>query len=172
MKDSKLQRIIFLDIDGPIINKPCYYIDPRCSLDRSVMNTQAIGYVNRLAEIVEAKIVTNSTHNSYLIEDLLTGDKRDLRKDLIKWGMKEDLFHTAWCTSFPDNATSNFDSHTRLDAIEDWQEDNGECDWICFDDDKFTFRKNLIVVDFEIGIDNSSYRKAGKFWGVRKEPIF
>lgn len=171
MNDDKLQRIIFIDIDGPIINTPCFYIDPMCSVNRSVMNTQAIGYVNRLAQVVNAKIVTNSTHNSYLVEDILTGEKHDLKRDLIKWGMKEDLFHTAWRTGFPDNAKFNANSHRRMDAIEDWQEANGECDWICFDDDKFTTRKNLIVIDFETGIDHAAYRKAGKFWGIRKEPI-
>lgn len=167
-----MQKIIFIDIDGPIINTPIYSVDPRCSMERSTMNTQAIGYICELVKLSDAKIVTNSTHNTHDVEDLLTGEKRTLKQDLIKWGLKEEWFHENWHTSYPFPNGSRFSEHTshrRMKAIDEWQEVNGEVDWVCFDDEPFTEDPRLVVIDFERGIDFDAFSVALKQWNLKRK---
>lgn len=169
-----MDKIIFLDLDGPIINTPCYYLDSMASLHRTVLNTQALGYVVNLAKLAKAKIVTNSTHNSHDSEDA-NGVKHNLKEDLIKWMVPEELFHEDWCTTYPYPEGSKFSEHTdarRLRAIDQWMEKNGKADWIAFDDDPFvqgTLAARLMLVNFERGIDRELYYKACKFWNIDPE---
>ncbi len=163
-----MQRIIFIDIDGPIINTPCYWIDIAAGLDRSVLNTQAIGIINQIAIKANAKIVTNSTHNTHTVRS--TG--RNLRDDLIKWGMKEEYFHDDWKTEYPwpkdmrdsNDPTAIILEHRRMAAIKQWQEKNGDADWIAFDDDKFIDSERLFLIDFNNGICYEEYIKVKEYW--------
>jgi hypothetical protein len=161
------QRIIFIDIDGPIINRPCFYIDTYASVQRRVMNTQAIGYVNKLAQLANARIVTNSTHNNFTVPE--TG--RTLYDDLVKWGMKSSLIHTDWCTTFPwPDLVSDplFPTHRRLRGIMEWEQKNGDADWIAFDDEPFLDAGDarLMHVDFDRGIDYDLFMKACNHWNI------
>lgn len=166
---------MFLDIDGPIINTPCYYIDGFCSIKRTVMNTQAIGYVMRLAELANAYVVCNSTHNTHDIDDPLTGNKRDLKTDLIYWGMKPEVFHKDWRTTYPYpdgmKMSGHPEGHPRMVAINHWLKKNGDYDWIAFDDDWFTKEKNLILIDFDLGIDKKAFEKAKSFWNIKESEL-
>jgi hypothetical protein len=177
------QRILFIDIDGPVINTPMFYLDSNCSMGRTQMNTQALAYVVRLCKIAGAKIVTNSTHNTHNLTDPLTGSVRTLKDDLIRWGVPKDLFHDRWRTNYPGY-------RGRLSAIQDWINDVSDevnadappvdnindtysnIDWVCFDDEKFTNSNRLIVIDYDKGIDYAAYRKAAKVWGFRNDPIW
>ena len=96
-----MNKVIFLDIDGPIINTPMYFLDPNCSVHRTQMNTQAIAYVVKLASFAGAKIVCNSTHNTHDIENPLTGKLTNVKEDLIYWGVPLNLFHDDWKTTYP-----------------------------------------------------------------------
>jgi hypothetical protein len=171
MMNDSLQRIVFLDIDGPIINTPMFYLDPGASMLRAALNTQAIAYVKRLCKIANARLVTNSSHNYAVVDDPLTGAVRNLRQDLVTWGMPPDLFHVDWRTEYP-NPSGATDTTRRLKAIQNWQDANGEADWVCFDDENFTNDKRLIRIDFDAGIDYAAYRKASKVWGFRKDPLW
>lgn len=163
------QKIVFLDIDGPIINASCYYLDKMCSIRRTVMNQSALGYVQRLCQIADAKLVTNSTHNFHQYEDMLSSVNMTLQNDLIKFGIDKEIFHKDWRTKFPNPPGSKFSSssdHRRMLAINEWMERNGEADWICFDDDAFTDDPRLVVVDFETGIDYFAFRDACRLWEI------
>lgn len=155
-------RCLFLDIDGPIINTPCYYVDPECSINRSVMNTQAIGYVKRLVEKCGALVVLNTTHNVHDIEDPITSKVTDIKTDLIKWGMKAHEFHSDWKTEYPNPLNRKMSQHPRLTAVNNWLAKNGDHDWIAFDDDLF-HTQNQYLIDFELGVDYNAYR-----WAVEK----
>jgi hypothetical protein len=158
-----MQKIIFVDIDGPIINTPCYWVDSKASMHRSVLNTQSIGILNRLAKLADAKIVTNSTHNNFTVKE--TG--RTLKTDLIKWGLKEEYIHENWRTTFPwPDLESDplFPTHRRLRGIMEWEAANGQADWICFDDEPFVTDDRLFVIDFDCGIDYVVYVKVCKNW--------
>ena len=161
------QRIIFCDIDGPVINTPMFYLDHNCSMGRTQMNTQALAYVVRLCKIAGAKLVTNSTHNTHNLTDPLTGSVRTLKDDLVRWGVSPDHFHDHWRTDFPNYRGS------RQYAIDKWIDDKDyDVDWVCFDDEKFTDSNRLIVIDYDRGIDYAAYRKAAKVWGFRDDPIW
>lgn len=173
MVNDDLQRIIFLDIDGPLIPSPLYNIDRLCSLRRSVMSTVAIGCILNLCNRADAKIVTNTMHNYH---DTSTGD---LRNDLIEHGILETYFHNDWRTKFPyDNIGSDFMTdlhnitHPRLRAIQQWQHKNGNADWICFDDELFTDDKRLIHIDFDKGITTDERNKAFDLWGIKTAHLF
>jgi hypothetical protein len=165
-----MQKIIFLDIDGPVINTPCYWVDTSASVQRSVMNTQAIGIVNQLSKLSGAKIVTNSTHNNLTVHE--TG--RNLKQDLIKWGLMEELLHENWHTTMPRprRRVSAENSSKRMWGIDDWIEHNGEADWICFDDEPFTENPRLFVIDFVRGIDYDVYLKVCAFWNIKSKVVF
>lgn len=161
-----MDKAIFIDIDGPIINTPMYFLDPNCSLKRSVMNTQAIAYVVKLASFSGAKIVCNTTHNTHDIEDPLTGKVTNVKEDLIYWGIPPDLFHEDWMTTYPYPEYEEYGTHRRLRAIKEWMVKNGEVDWVAFDDDNFTDSEKLILIDFDRGIDYDAFRQAIKVWGL------
>lgn len=153
-----MQRIIFLDIDGPVISTPQHFMDYGCATKRSIVNTNAIGILNRLCNRAEAKIVTNSSHNYF---DTQTGD---LRADLIRHGIKSEHFHDDWRTKYPYHSKPMY--HSRESAILEWQDRNGEVDWICFDDIQFTESNRLMLVDFDRGIDYPLFLRALAYYKV------
>jgi hypothetical protein len=155
-------NLIFLDIDGPIINTPCFYIDPEASVSRTVMNTQAIGYVKRLVEKCGALVVLNTTHNVHDIEDPLTAKITNIKTDLIKWGMKDYEFHSDWQTEYPYPTNGKMSEHRRWTAVKNWLAKNGDHNWIAFDDDLF-HNQNQYLIDFRLGIDYDAYK-----WAVEK----
>lgn len=165
-----MQKIIFLDIDGPVIDTPCYFVDRMASLQRAVLNTGAIGWLNRLAQLSDAKIVTNSTHNNFTVKE--TG--RTLRDDLIKWGLKPEFIHEDWRTEFPWPDWGDGQSiHRRMKGIMGWMEKNGEADWIVFDDEPFIAASDgrLMHVDFDRGIDYNLFMKACSHWNINPKAI-
>lgn len=172
LEQSNMQRIMFLDIDGPVINTPCYWVDSMASLHRAVMNTQAIGILNKLAQLASAKIVTNSTHNHFTVRE--TG--RTLKNDLVKWGLKEIYLHENWCTSFPwPDLESDplHPTHRRLRGIMEWETANGQADWIAFDDEPFVDESDgrLMHIDFDRGIDYDVFLKVCAYWNLNPKAI-
>ncbi len=131
------------------------------------MNTHAIAYVKALARNAKASIVCNSAHNYYDIHDDVTGVMRDLRSDLIAWGLPAELFHTDWRTTFPDVGPSpSRKVHPRQRAIDDWLSRNGDHNWVAFDDEEFDVSGRQILIDFETGIDQAAFRKALSVWNL------
>ena len=140
-------RIIFLDIDGPVINIDAPVVVSELRLG---CNKNSIQLLNDLCLEVGAKIVTNSMHNYH------EPCGRTLKEDLIHWGLDENHFHDSWRTIFPDidytDVNSNVRGIGRLIAINQWIADNGPCDWVCFDDRKFTDSKQLVHIEYGDGI--------------------
>jgi hypothetical protein len=71
-----MNKVIFLDIDGPVIPID---VPVRESVYRTTYNPESIEYLNLLCEETGAKVVTNSMHN---YEDWMGGELRD---DLVSW---------------------------------------------------------------------------------------
>lgn len=156
-------NIIFLDIDGPVIPGPLYFLDPSVAAKRSLVSTIAIACLSSLTRTVGCKIVCNTMHNSHYVEG------RSIKDDLIRHGIDADAFHTDWQTVF---GQFNLGRHfSRMDAINEWLTRNGNHDWVCFDDEKFTTDKRLIHIDFDHGITFDKYRKALKAFGIRQTII-
>lgn len=142
-----MNKIVFLDIDGPVIDIDSPVIASELRLTH---NPQSIEMLNELCWKTGAKIVTNSMHNYNVPYD------STLRDDLIKWGVDEDYIHDQWRTIFPHVDYSKVNSPVRgigrLVAIETWLAENGNYDWICFDDRKFTDSHRLIHIEDGLGI--------------------
>ena len=169
------ERFCFLDIDGPVIPTQCYYIDRQASFQRIFSNV-AVHTVKRLLNVCDAKLVCNSTHN-YLMN---AATNTDLKTDLIAAGIPENKFADDWRTRFrihlhkeqygwiPLKEDYN---DNRLKAIDDWFARNlpegAEYEWICFDDDPFTTLPNLILIDFDRGVDLDAYKRALKQFGIK-----
>lgn len=142
-------NIIFLDVDGPLINLPLYHIDKMASHNRSVVSTTAIGYLAALCRDHDCKIVMNTMHNSIYTP---TGN---VKEDLIAHGLDPRFFHVSWKTQFPGHGS-------RLEAIEQWLSQNaGIREWVCFDDENIGHR-NQVMIDFNKGIDDDSFNEALK----------
>lgn len=151
------KRILFLDVDGPLIPSGMYIINMRASWER-LCSPICIAIVNRLCEDAGAKIVLNSTHSR---------DGAPAIADLTKAGIEEHRWHeTVPMTNYPNKLSGG----SRWEAIQDWQERCGEVNWVAFDDDNFTRDERLVLIDFDVGVTLQHYNQAAKLWGLK--PIF
>lgn len=155
--NGSVERIVFLDIDGPIINEPMFALDQMASMQRTQLNNQAIAFVKHICKCTGAKVVINSTHSDHVIAG------RTIKDDLMKWGLPEEYFHEDWKTTFPK-------SSSRINGFYLWLERHGNPDWVAFDDERFTTDKRLILVDEMRGIDYPYFRLAMKAFGFRQYP--
>jgi hypothetical protein len=158
-----MSRILFLDVDGPLIPSGMYLINRMASFQR-LCSPIAVAVVNRLCKESGAKIVMNSSHNND--DALLT--------DLIREGIEGDYFHKEWRTVFPAVVNGLRRDPPRFQAIQKWISENSNVgvDWICFDDYKFISdghpdANRLIYVDFDHGIHPGHYNEAAQIWNVK-----
>jgi hypothetical protein len=155
-----MQRIVFLDIDGPVIPGHLYTSAAKAGLaaNREIFDSNAVERLNRLCSSTGAKVVTNSMQN-YI--DYADGDLKD---DLVQAGLKVEYFHSVWRTAFP-RVDYSVDPNPRRGwgrwlGIRKWMDENGEADWICFDDRHWSDDSRLILVDFHDGITEDNYQYA------------
>jgi hypothetical protein len=152
--------VVFLDLDGPIIDLKTYKTNPIVSYYRTGGNSKAIENLVKLCDEFGLEIVTNSMHNYYQLGD------DTLQDDLVSWGIPVDLFHSDWRTIFPKVNYKEIKSTVRgigrLYAIEQWIKEHPGYNWICFDDRKFTEDPRLIHISRENGIDQGYYEQARK----------
>jgi hypothetical protein len=153
-----MNNIVFLDIDGPIIPTPLYYLDSSCSLKRSRMDHSALGWIVFVLKAANAKLVTNSSHNYHIVDEL---DHRDLRSDLIAHGIPKELFHENWRTRF-----GSWGSRSRMMTIVEWIEENACDNWVVFDDVEVTDNGKQVLIDFNKGICRDDAYKALEILGV------
>jgi hypothetical protein len=156
-KEEKMQRIIFLDIDGPVIPAGMYLIDRKCSFDRRA-SPVCIATINHLCKNSGAKIVMNTTHNMH---------GGTMLSDMAREGIKPDYMHwSAPMTQYPQTS--------RWLAIQMWESDNGKADWVALDDAPFTQDERLILIDFNVGVHPGHYNEICelKDWGMSKVFIF
>lgn len=146
------KRIVFLDIDGPMIPSGMFLIEKQCSFDR-MFSRIPVAVINHLCEESGAQIVMNTTHN-------LHGGT--MLSDVVREGIKEKYLHpTAPMTTYPQN--------NRWWAIQMWVQDNGPIDqWVAIDDAPFTKDERLILIDFNQGLHPGHYNVIADMWGLTK----
>jgi hypothetical protein len=148
------ERIIFLDIDGPMIPASFYLVNVDCSHYRKFPETQ-IALLSALCERSGAKIVFNTTHNQdwewappihYALE------AHGLERDHIR--------ETNFKTDYP--------SLDRDLAVKKWlAENNPDADWLALDDSKFTTDDRLIWVDPDAGITLQHLNEIADRWSLK-----
>lgn len=154
-------KVIFLDIDGPVISNGVPIEDSDLRLTHL---PEAIDLLNKLCKDTGAKIVTNSNHNYNMVEGY------SLKDDLITWGIEPEYFHEDWRTCFPYIDYSKVKNETRgigrFIAIDKWHEKNGSSEWVCFDDRKFTISFRLIHITDSYGLRQEHIDKAIEVLGL------
>ena len=144
-------RIIFLDVDDPLIPTHLYFEDVLVSHNLSMASTVAIALMNRLCKISQAKIVMNITHNN----------NNKLIDKLTHLGIKAINFHEDCRTDYP--------NHTRKDAVDGWLYKHKNVEkFIIFDDVYFYDRISQIVIDFDSGIMYKDYIAALKHFELEE----
>lgn len=149
------EKIIFLDIDGPMIPTTMYLIDKMCSFERKFPVT-TVAVLNRICKETEAKIVFNSTHNRSWV------NVPDIELALVAHGLDPSYIRQEdFKTKYPDLA--------RDIAVKEWLHRHPEVtNWVAIDDVKFTDSENLIWVDPDAGLHVGHLNKAISILGGKQ----
>jgi hypothetical protein len=145
-------KVIFLDIDGPMIPSSMFLIDRMCSLHRRFPET-TVAVLNELCKRTGAKIVFNSTHNRSW------ESAPDIQVALVDQGLDADHVRSSdWNTAYPDLP--------RDVAVKAWLHAHPEVtDWVALDDCKFTEDERLIWIDPDAGLHVGHLNNAIKLLG-------
>lgn len=161
-----MSRVIFLDIDGPMI--PGRQYAAKGGTQRRAggaligyrFDPSSVNLVTHLARTADARIVWNTTHNARGITQLT--------EDAVASGLDHQLFHADPQTEYPGEVKfSGYAwSMTRLKAIRRWLAAHPEVThWVAFDDDPIR-SKNAVRIDFQSGITSGHVDKAMAILGV------
>lgn len=134
-----MSKVIFLDIDGPMIPASYFLVDNMASWNRRFPET-TVAVIKRLCERTGAKVVFNTTHN-------IPFDKvDDIDVALEKQGLDREHIH-------PTDLATKYPQIERDLAVKEWLARHPEVtDWVALDDVKFTEDERLIWVDPDGGL--------------------
>lgn len=163
--DDSVTKVIFLDIDGPVISSQDYFGPGgiMASFDR-VINPNIAGVLKEIATRTGAAYVINSTHNRQW------KDAPDIVQALVKAGVPEHMFFSGPLdrTKYPDLR--------RLEAIEDWivrfheEQPKRKIKWAALDDDMFLPEDDprMVWVHPDYGTSIPEMRKLIEFFGGKQ----
>lgn len=145
-------KIIFLDIDGPMIPSYMYLIDAMCSFNR-IFPQGPIAVLNRLCKETGAKIVFNTTHNSPW------KDVPDIEVAIVNHSLNPDYLYT-------DDLKTYYPQYPRDLAVKDWLRRHPDVtDWVALDDVRFTEDERLIWIDPDAGLHLGHLNRAVELLG-------
>lgn len=140
-------KIIFLDIDGPMIPATMFLVDRMASYNRTFPCT-TIAVMNRLCEDTGAKIVFNTTHNRPF------DGVADIEVAIVSAGLNAAHLH-------PSDLKTAYPDLRRASAVKAWLMRHPEVtDWIALDDANFTDEPNLIWIDPDAGLHTGHLNQA------------
>lgn len=143
-------KVIFLDVDGPLIPGRQYdgteyatwFEDVHCHK----YHTECIDVIRQICKETGAVVVHNSAHNGSGPEHMLWQARHNKMHDL--------LHRRDWITGFPNLF------ERRIDAIKNWLERHPEVTHWCAIDDEHIPHENAILVNFYEGTGEEEYKKA------------
>lgn len=148
------ERVVFLDIDGPIIPYSMFLIDKMASWHR-IIPPVTVAVVREVCKRSGAKVVFNTTHNTPASTMDGVPEIEDAVRDA---GLPAEMIHVDLKTRYP--------QIERREAVHEWLSRHPEVtDWIAFDDAKFTDADNLIWVDPDGGLHLGHLNQAMDRWG-------
>jgi len=140
-----LTKVIFLDIDGPMIPGTWLLVDNLASWKRE-FPPHTVAVVREMCKRTGALVVFNTTHNRPFAKAYGVDDIDDIDVALVKQGLPEEYLHPT------DHATQYPDIERGL-AVTEWLHRHTEVtDWVALDDVKFTDDKRLLLVDPMVGL--------------------
>lgn len=160
-------RVIFLDIDGPMIPDTMLLAEYWASWQRKMPPT-TVAVVNCLCKESGARIVTNTTHNHQPPAPRVPDeDLTPIKEALIREGVKPDYFHKDSKTQYPDVS--------RMAAVNHWLSAHPEVsEWLIIDDDAqfaHSVDPNVLWVDPGTGLAISHLERALRHFGITKMPF-
>ena len=162
-------KIIFLDLDGPMIPSRAYLLENQTGVNQkmpedkqlgcvvTVFDPVAVGIINNLCAERDWKIVL---HSSWV---RITGGEKTL-EHCIKQGLKAEHFHE-------EHPFCDEDENWRFTRIAKWLDKHPECEqYVILEDEPYkadiynyphpkNIEKHLLLIDFEDGLLMSHYRK-------------
>lgn len=145
------KRVVFLDIDGPMIPYSMFLVDRMASYNR-VFPAITVAVVREVCKRGEALVVFNTTHNTPF------DGVADIEEAMISAGFPREMVHPDMKTKYP--------QLPRDQAVVEWLHRHPETDdWIAFDDVKFTQANNLIWVNPDAGLHLEHLNVALNRWG-------
>lgn len=143
---AKPDKVIFLDIDGPMISNTGLMLN-RCASFSQTLDSQAVDVLHAILGASGAKLVFNTTHNSLFFSGVLDGTSYStpgLRQRFVDAGF-ENHFHEHPQTVFP--------NINRYDSITHWLTNHKteHMLWVALDDVEMP-NKRCCLVDPNYGI--------------------
>jgi len=134
-----VSKVIFLDIDGPMIPATMFLIDRMCSWNRNFPAT-TIAAINRLCSDSGAKVVFNTTHNRPM------ADVPDIADAMVRHGFNPVHLH-------PTDPHTLYPDIPRDLAVKEWLARHDEVEaWVAIDDVECADAPNMILVDPDAGL--------------------
>jgi len=150
-------KIIFLDIDGPMIPTRAYLFHPHASLDQE-LDPICVRVLRKILDDTGAQVVFNTTHNLMLEADSSSGSWPGLLNQFAKHGFIAGReLHPISSTVFP-----RVDD--RLSAIRHWLINNYTETWVALDDVHLDDSR-AFTVDPDHGIGFNEYQHCLRFLG-------
>lgn len=132
-------KVVFLDIDGPMIPATMYLVDKMASFNR-VFPSTTVAVVNELCERTGAKVVFNTTHNRPF-EHVPNIDVA-----LINHGLAEGHLH-------PSDRHTAYPDLPRDVAVKEWLTRHPEVTaWVALDDVRCADDEHMVLVDPDAGL--------------------
>lgn len=146
-----MEKIIFLDIDGPMIPNTSFLFHKNPSFDQ-ILDDRCIAVLKKIIEKSGAKIVFNTSHNRLLFPSKIAPG---LHKRFLEAGFGENL-HEYYHTTYPDVG--------RLTAIRHWLHEYGTPNllWVAFDDIPID-HKRAYLTDSNLGIGWGEYQHSARY---------
>lgn len=150
-------KILFLDIDGPMIPGRLYFDKKMTYCDHRHLfkyDPIAVQMVNKICDVTGASIVFNTAHN---VNADVEGMKGVIAQGIFN-GIHPSHIHQKGFTLFPQHSS-------RQGGINRWLLQNAGVTHYCVIDDEKIPDPNLIHVDFNFGMTMSTYVKAVNLLG-------
>lgn len=149
-----MSRIIFLDIDGPMLPLRAYVLSPGAKPFDRRFDPCAVAMVNRLCIVTHAKLVISSNWAMKGRDFVVAA--------LARSGITHDRLHSDWTT--PRGADSG--SWSRGAEVLRWVANHPEVThWVSFDDEEIE-SPNAVTVTIEEGMMQSHFLAAAALLGL------
>lgn len=162
-----MQKILFLDIDGPLIPSRMYKAPGQTRPWVTMFDPAAVGMLNTIADKTGCKFVVHSSWVATTFHyDMLPNTKTPVLDHMINQGILADHFHDDWVAQY---TFSGNRWHAIADWIINWQDDGIKTDYLILDDADMPYQFPLdktrhIHVDFDEGFTYAQFQYILDFW--------